>query len=389
MSKRALLIVLDSLGIGWAPDADEYGDKGANTFKHIADKYLENDLDFKIPNLIEWGIDRIVDLPQDFKTPDKYLAKVAKLLPKSKGKDTTTGHWEMCGLILDKPFATYTETGFPDEILNKLKKATGYDFLGNYAASGTVIIEDLGEEHIKTGKPILYTSADSVIQIAAHEDIISVPELYNICAKARKIADEYQIGRVIARPFEGTPGNFTRTSRRHDYSILPKGLTILDHMNKNDISVTGVGKIYDIFAGQGINQSIKTAGNTEGIKVTLEQWKSMKSGFLFVNLVDFDMLYGHRNNWKGYGEAIMEFDKMLPELLNLTAKNDVIMITADHGNDPTYPGTDHTREAVPFLMYSPNIEPIKLPNSDTFADISATLADFFGFKTSLPGKSLL
>ncbi len=383
---RALIIVLDSVGIGAAPDADKYGDKGSDTLGHIAQAYKTNNLDFSLPHLATWGLDQLK--PNVYEgNIHQYKASSAILIPESKGKDTTTGHWEMAGVVLDEPFATFPD-GFPKELLDRLSREAGCNFIGNKAASGTVIIEELGPEHLQKKAPIIYTSADSVLQIAAHESIFPIDELYRICEIARKISDDYRIGRVIARPFTGEPGNFKRTVRRHDYSMDPPR-NILNILQENNIPVTGIGKIKDIFNGSGVGDSIKIEGNTHGIEVTHKIWKDFKEGLVFVNLVDFDMLYGHRNKWKEYGAALMEFDRFLPSLEAICKKNDLIIITADHGNDPTFPGTDHNRENVPALIYQPGKSVKAHGNLKSFAVIAAALADHFGIEYNGPGKSFL
>jgi phosphopentomutase len=376
--KRALVIVLDSVGIGEAHDAADYGDVGSNTLLHIAEKFEEEGIEFSLPNLHSWGLTNICPIPQHKVKNEENKAFYGTLVPKSKGKDTTVGHWEMVGIVLDEPFPTYPN-GFPPEIVNRLEKETGYKFIGNKTASGTVIIEELGKEHMESKALILYTSADSVVQIAAHEKIVPIEELYRICDITRKISDEYNIGRVIARPFDGEPGSFKRTVRRHDYSMEPP-YNVLNLLDENNIKTTGVGKIFDIFNGSGVSTSHKTEGNAHGIQKTIELWKDFKEGVLFVNLVDFDMLYGHRNNWRGYGDSLMEFDKALPEIEKISKEGDLVFITADHGNDPTFPGTDHNRENVLCLVYRPEQKGLNLGERKSFADLGATLTHYFGVK---------
>jgi phosphopentomutase len=311
------------------------------------------------------------------------------MMEASKGKDTMAGHWEMMGLIVDKPFPTFPH-GFPEELLQKFYKASGaYRVLGNKAASGTEIIAELGEEHIKTGFPIVYTSADSVFQIAAHEEIIPVPRLYDTCEKTRKICDEYHIGRVIARPFVGQKGNFTRTPNRKDYPMLPPAETALDMLKKNGIPVTGIGKIEDIYAGQGITRAIHTKNNNHGMACLMDELSITRKGLIFINLVDFDMAYGHRRDAEGYANALEEFDRGLGELLPRLSKDDLLIITADHGCDPTFHGTDHTREHVPLLAYSLSIEPHPLGTRKTFADIGDTALGLFGIPHSFPGTDFI
>jgi len=391
MKKRALVIVMDSVGVGATIDAADYGDVGADTLGHIAETFAEYQMPFSLPNLAAWGLANIHPLPQHAPLASPR-ACWGTMRPAAHGKDTTVGHWEMAGLILTEAFATYPD-GFPKEIVDQLEKLTGHTFIGNKAASGTNIIDELGVEHLDTGSIILYTSADSVIQLAAHEEIVPIEEQYRVCKLARQLGDRYRIGRVIARPFVGAPGSFSRTSRRKDFSMDPSQPTILNAIVDAGLPVVGVGKIYDIFNGRGISKSHKTENNAEGMHRTLELWDTFEEGLLFVNLVDFDMLYGHRNNWRGYGEALMEFDAFLPRLEALVKPGDLIMITADHGNDPTFPGTDHCRENVPILalrvdasaaMRAP--EPgLPLGERRTFADLGATLGAHLGVRWEGPG----
>ncbi|MBU1238183.1 phosphopentomutase [Myxococcota bacterium] len=369
--KRVLLIVLDSVGIGAARDASEYGDAGSDTLGHIADRFHQESIPFDLPNLAKLGLAHLK--PQVSKVPVEIQGSYGILEPRSIGKDTTTGHWEMVGVILREAFPTYPQ-GFPAEITSALEKATGVKYLGNKASSGTTILEELGERSMLEHSPILYTSADSVLQIAAHEDIFSIKELYLFCEKAREIADQYKIGRVIARPYTGEKGSFTRTPRRHDYSMTPPPPTVLNAIVDHGLPVEGVGKIFDIFNGAGITASTPTTSNANGIAVTMERFGALEKGLLFVNLVDFDMLYGHRNNWRGYGDSLMEFDRALPEILSLCGPDDMLLITADHGNDPTWPGTDHCRENVPLLVYTPGQQGMNLGTRRTFADVGATVA---------------
>lgn len=377
---RVIAIVLDSVGAGWLPDASEFGDEGANTLAHVAEAM--NGLN--VPNMQKLGLGNILPLKgvSPVSNPQASWGLMSEL---SKGKDTMAGHWEMMGLIVSKPFPTFPQ-GFSDEILNEFYKLTGYtSVLGNKAASGTEIIKELGNEHIRTHIPIVYTSADSVFQVAAHEDVIPIPQLYDICAKARVVCDKYQIGRVIARPFIGENGNFTRTANRKDFPMIPSGETALDILKKNGFNVMGIGKIEDIYAGQGITRAIHTKNNADGMKTLLEELSITKTGFIFVNLVDFDMVFGHRNDAIGYGKAIEEFDRGLGELLTRLTQEDLLIITADHGCDPTYPGTDHTREYVPLLVYSKQLSPVPLGIRDTFADIGATVLGLFRVEHTLPG----
>jgi len=379
---RVIVIVLDSVGAGEMPDAAEFGDSGANTLAHVAQ--YKNGLN--LPNMQKMGLGNII--PIQGVTPTKTPTAAHGIMKEASGsKDTMAGHWEMMGLTVDKPFPTYPG-GFPKEIMNKFYKSTGIpNALGNKAASGTVIIEELGEEHIKTGFPIVYTSADSVFQIAAHETVIPVDKLYEICEKSRKICDEYRIGRVIARPFIGKKGNFTRTANRKDYPMDPPGETVLDELKKNNFPVMGIGKIEDIFAGKGITRAIHTKNNHHGMECLMNELSVTKNGLIFINLVDFDMVFGHRNNAEGYGTALEEFDVQLGEFLPMLHEDDLLIITADHGCDPTFRGTDHTREYVPLLVYSEKLEPRALGTRETFADIGASILELFGLPHTFPGKS--
>ncbi len=361
---RALLLVLDSVGIGHAADAAKYGDEGANTLGHI----LEHMPRLALPNLYSLGLAEILG-----KMPTTLRGSFGKMQERSAGKDTTTGHWEIAGVILGEPFAVYEN--FPDELVRAIEIEADVRFIGNYARSGTTILEELGAEHCRTGNLILYTSADSVLQIAAHEDVTPVERLYEICKIARQHADQFHIGRVIARPFAGSPGKFARTARRHDFSMRPPR-TILDAVRERDLPVTGIGKISDIFAAQGISTSHPTASNEEGMRRISESWAENQSGLIFTNLVDFDMLYGHRRDVLGYGGALEEFDRWLGGFLATVLPDDLVIITADHGNDPTSRGTDHTREQVPLFVLHEN-KRRNLGTRTTFADVAATLAKFF------------
>jgi phosphopentomutase len=388
---RALVLVLDSVGIGGAPDADKYGDEGANTLGHILDQSPE----LELPNLESLGLRELVGRdsvePSDRVLPrldgvSPYRASYGKMQERSAGKDTTTGHWEIAGIILEEPFATFER--FPDELVRAIERDAGVQFIGNYAQSGTTILEELGAEHVRTGKPILYTSADSVLQVAAHEQVIRIDRLYDICTVARQHADRFRIGRVIARPFTGPEGNFSRTSRRHDFSMEPPR-TILNAISESGRAVVGVGKISDIFAGQGITESFLTDGNAEGMRQIAENWERLADGLIFANLVDFDMLYGHRRDVAGYAQALTQFDEWLGEFRGRIAPDDLVIVTADHGNDPTFRGTDHTREQVPlFLLHNNETRPLGV--RQTYADIAATLAEYFALAESWPaGESFL
>lgn len=386
--KRAIIIVLDSVGIGELPDAALYGDEGSNTLGHIQE-VLKNESWFRLPNMEQLGLGHIdgIDYLDQAKKP---LGAFARLSERSKGKDTTTGHWEIAGLVLDKPFPTYPD-GFPREVLDAFESAIGRKTLGNCSASGTEIIERLGEEHLKTGFPIVYTSADSVFQIAVHEEVIPIEELYDMCVKARHILKgEHGVGRVIARPFLGTPGNFKRTDRRRDFSLSPIGKTVLDYAAGQGYDVRGVGKIEDIYSGSGITHAIHTHDNQDGIDQTLIWLKEPYAGILFTNLVDFDMQYGHRNNVEGYGRALADFDVRLPEILAAMGDKDILFITADHGCDPSTPSTDHSREYTPLLVYGKPVKPgVNLGTRESFADIAATISDYLGLGAQIEGRSFL
>lgn len=379
---RVIVIVLDSVGAGELPDAVDFGDVGSNTLAHVAD-YMNG---LKLPNMQKMGLGNIIPIKGVPPSPAPTTA-YGKMKEASASKDTMAGHWEMMGLVVDKPFPTYPD-GFPEAFMQKFYKAAGVSHaLGNKAASGTEIIKELGEEHIRTGFPIVYTSADSVFQIAAHEGVISVPELYRMCEHARSVCDEYQLGRVIARPFVGENGNFTRTSNRKDYPMDPPGETVLDVLKRNGFPVMGIGKIEDIFAGKGITRAVHTKSNGHGMECLMEELSITTSGLIFINLVDFDMVYGHRNNVDGYGKALEEFDVGLGEFLPMLREDDLLVITADHGCDPTFRGTDHTREYVPLLVYSEKLSPRPLGVRETFADIGVSVLDLFRLSHTFPGKS--
>lgn len=381
---RAIVIVLDSVGMGWLPDAADFGDEGANTLVHIA----EHMNGLSLPHLQRLGLGNITAI-QGVPPVSSPQAAYGMMAEASGSKDTMAGHWEIMGLIVDKPFPTFPH-GFPGEIVDQFLKAANLKkVLGNKAASGTVIIAELGEEHIRTGFPILYTSADSVFQIAAHEEVIPLDDLYDMCEKARKVCDEYQIGRVIARPFIGKNGNFTRTANRKDFPMPPPGKTALDVLKENNFPVMGIGKIEDIYAGQGITRAIHTKSNNHGMECLMQELSITRRGLIFINLVDFDMLYGHRNNAEGYAHALEEFDSQLGELLPRLQEDDILIITADHGCDPTYPGTDHTREYVPILVYAKYLEPRDLGTRKAFTDIGVTILDLFGIPHSFPGSNFL
>ena len=374
---RVFVIVLDSLGIGAMADAAKFDDVGADTLGHISDT-VEH---LKIPNLQKMGLANLKALKQ-VKPVDVPTAYYMAMNEASNGKDTMTGHWEMMGIRTDKPFITFTEHGFPKELIDELQKRCGRQIIGNKAASGTVILDELGEQEINEGKLIVYTSADSVLQICGNEETFGLDELYRCCEIAREITmtDEWKVGRVIARPYVGRKkGEFKRTSNRHDYALKPYGRTALDALKDAGLSVISVGKIFDIFDGQGLTESNKSKSSVHGMEQTIEIAQRDFEGLCFVNLVDFDALWGHRRNVVGYGEELERFDVKLGELLGTLRDDDLLIITADHGNDPTYTGTDHTREKVPFLAYSRSMQtPGALVEADTFAVIGATITDNFG-----------
>lgn len=384
--KRCILIVLDSLGVGELPDASIYKDEGSNTLLNI---YKEcNGLN--IPNLKKLGIGAIKGLELIGKE-DNIIASYGKAAEKSKGKDTTTGHWEMAGVIFNKPLNTYPK-GFSKEIIEEFKEKSKINgILGNVVASGTEIIMKLGEEHIKTGYPIIYTSADSVFQIAAHEDIIPLDKLYSMCEVAREIlVGDNIVGRVIARPFSGSVNNFKRTSNRKDYALDPFNKTMLDYIEESGMSVLGVGKIEDIYNKKGITQAIHTKNNMDGVDKTLEYMDKIKEGLIFTNLVDFDMLYGHRNDPKGYGKSIEEFDIRLEEIISKLSPEDILILTADHGCDPTTEGTDHSREYIPILVYGAEVRKnVEIPTRESFADIGKTILEYLNIENDLVGRSFL
>ena len=385
--KRVFLIVLDSLGIGEAPDAKDYNDVGSNTIGHIAER-----MELHIPNLQALGYGNIAPI-KHVQPVKKPLAFYTKIQEASLGKDTMTGHWEMMGMYITKPFQTFTDTGFPHALIQELEKKTGRKVIGNISASGTDIIRDLGEHHLKTGDLIVYTSADSVLQIAMHEGIIPIEEQYRICEMAREITmkPEWKVGRVIARPFIGTAANnFTRTPNRHDYALRPHEKTALNFLDEAGYDVIALGKINDIFDGFGINRYSKTKSKDDGMNQITAVAKESFTGLCFLNLVDFDALYGHRRDPIGYGKAIEAFDRQLPDLMKQLNDDDLLILTADHGNDPIHHGTDHTREYVPMLVFSPRFKQGKsLPILKTFADIGYTITDIFMTEKPKHGTSFL
>ncbi len=386
MFKRVFCVVMDSVGCGTAPLSYEYDDDGANTIAHIASHCNG----IKLPNMEKLGYGNLTDI-LGVKKVNEY-GYYGKMDEASKGKDTLTGHWEFMGVLTSKPFKTFTDTGFPKELIDELEEKTGHKVIGNCAASGTEIIKELGEEHIKTGAMIVYTSSDSVLQIACHEKYFGLEELYRCCKIAREICmrDEYMLGRIIARPFVGeTAETFTRTTNRHDYALSPTDVTTLDYLKEAGYDVISVGKISDIFNTRGITEGNKIKSNHNGMEITTEIAKRDFKGLCFVNLVDFDALYGHRRNPEGYKRALEEFDTDLAVLMKELKDDDLLIITADHGNDPTWKGTDHTREYVPLLVYSKSIGKGNLGTRKTFADIGATISDNFGVKLPNLGTSFL
>jgi phosphopentomutase len=381
--QRAIILVADGVGCGGAPDAAAYGDAGADTLGNLSRKIGG----LALPNLGALGLGNVTDI-EGMPRIARPAGAWGAMREASAGKDTITGHWEMAGLVTTKAMATFPN-GFPPEITGALAAAAGRGLLGNKAASGTAIIEELGREHVATGKLILYTSADSVLQIAAHEEIVPLPELYAICEKARAICDQHQIGRVIARPFVGEPGSFKRTYNRRDYAMLPPAPTLCDVVAAAGLPTVGVGKISDIFAGKGIGESLHSEGNADGLRLTLEAMARVRRGLLFVNLVDFDMVYGHRNDAPGFARALGELDAWLPAFRAALAPGDAAFITADHGNDPTTPGTDHTRERVPLLAFGPDLRAAALGERASFCDLGQTIADGLGVPALARGASFL
>ncbi|MDD5934993.1 MAG: phosphopentomutase [Clostridiales bacterium] len=383
--KRVFLIVLDSVGIGEMPDAKDYGDAGSNTMKAAAtSKY------FSMPNMERLGlfnIDGLTDMSDSKLVPQATFARLAE---SSKGKDTTIGHWEISGIISEKPLPTFPN-GFPKELLDKFEERTGRKVICNKPYSGTEVIKDYGKEHVETGALIVYTSADSVFQIAAHEDVVPIEELYRYCEIAREICTgEYGVGRIIARPFVGTYPEYKRTANRHDYSLVPPKTTMLNQLKDNGFDVIAVGKINDIFAGSGVTSMVRTKDNAAGIEETIKYTKTEFEGLCFVNLVDFDMVYGHRNDVEGYAKALTYFDEQLPRIMENLQEEDILMITADHGCDPSTASTDHSREYTPLIIYGKQIKGNNnLHTRQSFANIGATIVDYFGLKKEIAGESLL
>ncbi|WNQ09358.1 phosphopentomutase [Paenibacillus aurantius] len=384
--RRVCLIVLDSVGIGEQPDAARFGDTGADTLGHIAERVTG----FALPNLAKLGLGNISPLKgiEPAGKPEAYYGKMTEV---SVGKDTMTGHWEIMGLKVTIPFNTYPD-GFPEALIREFEKETGRRVIGNKPASGTEILDELGEEQMKTGAWIVYTSADSVFQLAAHEEVIPLEELYRACEIARRLTlkEEFAVGRVIARPYIGKPGAFTRTSNRHDYAVKPPEPTVMNRIQEAGLACIAVGKINDIYSGEGVTEARHTKSNDDGVTQTIEALSSDFHGLLFTNLVDFDSLYGHRRDPEGYGQALMDFDKRLPEIQAKLGEEDLLILTADHGNDPVHSGTDHTREYVPLLVWSPSLkETASLGVRATFSDLGATIADNFGVGMPVNGKSFL
>lgn len=381
--RRAVILVADGVGCGGADDAADYGDLGADTLANLAARQGGLDL----PNLERLGLGAVTRIAG---VPPAALAEAAvgAMRQRSAGKDTITGHWEIAGLVTERAMPTFPR-GFPPAIVAELESMSGRRVLGNKAASGTAIIEELGRAHLETGDLIVYTSADSVLQIAAHTDVVPLEELHAICKKARRLADREGIGRVIARPFVGDPGSFARTYDRRDWPLRPPAPTLLDRVHAANLMVVGVGKIHDIFAGQGITESLHSEGNADGMRLTLRVLDDLDRGLLFVNLVDFDMLYGHRNDCDGFARALGAFDRWLPALERALRPGDAVFITADHGNDPTHPGTDHTRERVPLLVLGPGVRPVPLGVREAFCDLGQTIAEGMGVERLAHGTSFL
>lgn len=384
--KRIFLIVMDSVGIGEAPDAEKFNDKGAHTLGHIAERM--NGLN--MPHMADLGLGNIENI-KGITPATKPGAYYTKMQEASNGKDTMTGHWEIMGLNIQQPFQTFPD-GFPPELIKELEDRSGRQIIGNKPASGTEILVELGKEHMETGALIVYTSADSVLQIAAHEDVVPIEEQYRICEIARELTldERYMVGRVIARPFVGEPGAFERTSNRHDYALKPFGRTVMNEMKDSDLDVIALGKISDIYDGEGVTEAIRTKDNDDGMTKIIESMDQNFTGLSFLNLVDFDAKYGHRRDPEGYGKALEDYDKRLPEILEKMNDDDLLIITADHGNDPIHHGTDHTREYVPLVIYHNKIEKAEeLPIRQTFADIGATISDNFNITMPEHGTSFL
>lgn len=387
-NRRIFVVVIDSLGAGYEENSHLYGDEGANTISHI---FEATDGKYKIPNLQSLGLCNITEAKGNpaVEQPEAYYGKLKE---KSVGKDTMTGHWEIMGVLTTRPAVTFTDTGFPQDLIDELEASTGHKFIGNKAASGTEIIKELGERQLETKEMIIYTSADSVLQIAAHEELFGIDEIYRTCAIARELCSskpEWMVGRIIARPFIGTnKDNFERTANRHDYALSPSDETVLDHLKEAGYDVISVGKINDIFNTCGITQAVKSKSSHEGLQQTIEFAKQDFNGICFTNLVDFDAKWGHRRNPDGYARELVDFDENLPDLIANLREDDILFITADHGNDPTWTGSDHTREYIPLLVYSKSFkEPKQLRQGDSFADIGATIAEIFNVQRPEIGES--
>lgn len=383
MIKRVLLIILDGLGIGELPDAGEYGDKGSNTLQNMA--HAVGGL--RVPNLESLGIGFLGDF-KGIGRPEQLIGSYGKMAEASKAKDTTSGHWEIMGVTVEKPFPTYPR-GFPPEIITAFENAIRRKILGNKPASGTEIIKELGAEHVTTSKPIVYTSADSVFQIAAHEEVIPLEELYRMCQIARGIlSPPHNVGRVIARPFTGKEGSFVRTAKRKDFSLPPPEKTVLEYLSEAGLEVVSIGKVKDVFAGKGFTTAVTAYGNDNIVSAAINEFKFLKNGLIFATLVDFDMVYGHRNDPQGYAKALEDFDRRLPEIFKIMHEDDLLIITADHGCDPTTPSTDHSREYVPLLVYGKTLKKgVNLGLRKSFSDIGAAILDAFGIKKSIKGAS--
>lgn len=388
INKRTFVIVIDSLGVGYEETSKSYGDEGANTLGHI---FEATNGKYKIPNLQKLGLCNLTDVKGNEKVnnPNAYCFKLKE---SSNGKDTMTGHWEIMGVLTTKPFVTFTDTGFPKELIDELEKRTGYKYIGNCSASGTEIIKELGERQLETKEMILYTSADSVLQIAANEELYGLDEIYRVCEIAREITmkEEWRVGRVIARPFIGkTKETFERTPNRHDYALSPTGVTVLDNLKKEGYDVISIGKINDIFNTMGITKALKSKSSHEGMLQTIDVAKTNFNGICFTNLVDFDAKWGHRRDPEGYAKELVDFDSLLPKLLNHLKEDDLLIITADHGNDPTWIGSDHTREMIPVLVYSKEFkEPKELGTLKSFATIGKTIADIYNVEQPSIGETI-
>ena len=389
-NRRVFVVVIDSLGVGSETHSKEYGDDGANTLSHM---FEATDGIYKIPNLQKLGLCNLTSVKGN-DAVESTNAYYGKLLEDSVGKDTMTGHWEIMGVLTTKPAVTFTDTGFPQDLIDELEKRTGHKFIGNKSASGTEIIKELGERQLETKEMIIYTSADSVLQIAAHEELFGLDEIYRVCSIAREMCSEkpeWMVGRIIARPFIGTnKDNFERTPNRHDYALSPSDTTVLDVLKQSGYDVISIGKINDIFNTMGITKAIKSKSSVEGMKQTIDMAKEDFNGICFTNLVDFDAKWGHRRDSEGYAKELVSFDNLLPELLNCLRSDDILFITADHGNDPTWKGSDHTREMIPVLIYSKSFKnPSNLGTNQSFACIGATISDIFEINKPKIGTSLI